>query len=184
MLLSKIANMKRRGILSIFCLLFMPISMFADERSDSVKKAVGSGPYKFAWIDVKDEAHNYKIGEEPGGDETFIRGMISEMLDKCGIDSSFSDEPDADLKVVCWFKHGPRKPVITPGGGIKTSWVNQCSLKIAEKRSGRILFERTYEWKKDNVDVANFIKHAFKEWKEQIKKGEASKAKPDGDSKK
>jgi len=184
MLLSKIANMKRRGILSILCLLFMPISMFADEMLDLAKNAAGPGPYKFAWIDVKDEAHNYKIGEELGGDETFIRGIISEILDKSGIDSSFSDDPDADLKVACSFKHGPRKPAVTPGGGIKTSWINQCSLKIVEKRSGRVLFERTYEWKKDNVDVANFIKQAFKEWKEQSKKGGASKAKPDGDSKK
>ncbi len=157
--------MRTEIILLIICLLFVPSRQFADEKPDPEKKAGGSGSYRLAWVDVKDEAHNYKIDEEPGGDETFIRDEISKFLDQKGIERTISDEPDADLKVICRFKHGPRKPVVTPGGGIKTTWVNQCSLKIADKKSGQIVLDRTYEWKKDKVDVAAFIKQAFTEWK-------------------
>jgi hypothetical protein len=176
--------MKTQIISTILGFLIMQSWTIADEKSDSEKKAAVLGSYQLAWVDVKDEAHNYKIGEEPGVDEGFLRDQIMDRLDEMGVDNSLTDEPDVDLKVICRFKHGLRKPVITPGGGIKTEWINQCSLKIVDKKSDRILFERAYEWKKDKVDVADFMKQAFKEWKEQRKKGEAPKSKSHVDSKK
>ena len=170
--------------LSILCLLFVSGWAFADGPAAPVKGSIGSSSYHMAYVDVKDDAHNYEFGKEPGNDESFIRGEISSLLDERGIERSFSPEADVDLRVICRFKHGVRKSVVTPGFQIKSSFVNQCTLRIEDKKTGRILIERAYVWNKDNGDVADFIKQVFTEWKGRREKNSDSHTKSNSNSKK
>jgi len=113
--------------------------------------------YHLAYVDVKDSAHHYEIGNEPGGDETYVRDVISGQLDKWSIERTLSDVAAAELHIICRFRHRVMSPVVTPGFQIKMTSIGQCSIKVIEKRTARILVDRSWEKGKQNGSLEDFI---------------------------
>jgi len=80
-----------------------------------------------AFIDVEDEGHLTKEGRKNNSDVTNFRGFIWVELNDRRIKSAVNDEDvkKSDLHVICRFKHGFGKPMITPGAQIMIRYIEQ-----------------------------------------------------------
>jgi len=125
--------------------------------------------YRKAYIDVEDEGHLTKQGRN-NSDATSMAGFIWVALHDLGVGIALSDEDkkNPDLHVICRFKHGFGKPMITPGFQIKVTYIERCTLKIIDKKSQKTLLDKTYL--RNNDRVSDFIKQAFVEWHKKLNK--------------
>ena len=121
-----------------------------------------------AYVDVKDSAHHYQIGNEPGGDESYVRSVISQQLERVGIDRrDYGNNAKADIHVICRFRHKLMKPAVTPGFQIKVTNMGQCTLKIIDLRANQVLFDKSWTKGNQSGEWEAFIKQVFTEWKIQ-----------------
>ena len=184
MLLQKPLGMLRRYFLALLALLAGGVTT-AEQQS----KSEGQGPHKnppLVFIDVEDEGHLTRDARKGNGDATTIKVYIYSELIDLGYNTAASDadKTNAELHVICRFKHGIGKPTITRGAQIKGTYINECTLTIIEGKTHKVMLTKTYIRKSDEVGVDVFIKQAFKEWKDQRKKGVTSHSKPDANPKK
>jgi hypothetical protein len=176
--LPTLCQMKPELFFAPFCMICASVNAFAGGHQPTRIEVADTNSYHLAYVYVKDDGHNYAVGREPGIDASFVRGIISGQLEVMGIERTFSDDPDTDLRVICQFEHGTRGPVVTPGFEVKTTFINKCTLKIADKKTGGILVENAYVWKKNSGEAEDFIKSVFAEWKAEREKGAPARAQP------
>jgi hypothetical protein len=118
--------------------------------------------YHAAFIDVNAEG-NASV------DSLYIEGLIWDHLKDIGIGIALSDEgkTNADLHVICRFKHTLMTPAVTPGFQIKTTSIGKCTIKIVDKKTGKVLIEKSWVRGKKNGELKDFIGSVFAEWKKQ-----------------
>jgi hypothetical protein len=120
--------------------------------------------YHSAYVDVLDTGHP---GEDKLNDETTIRGLIRHPLRAMHIESDLDDSPKADLHVICRFKHKWMWPEITQGATIVMTEIGKCSIKIVDKKTGKVLIEKSWVRGKKNGTLDDFIDTVFAEWEGQ-----------------
>ena len=94
--------------------------------------------------------------------------MISQQLERVGIDRiDFGNNAEADIHIICRFRHQLMKPVVTPGFQLKVTGVGQCTLKIIDIKTNRVLFDESWT-KGDQIGRWEaLINKVFTEWKNQ-----------------
>jgi len=124
------------------------------------------------FIDVKDDGSLPKVDRDLTGDALNIKIYIYSELIDLGFRTAASDEDkkNAELHVICRFKHGLGRPVITRGGWIKTTYIDRCTLKIIDGKTQRLLLNKAFVRKDDRIEVDAFITQSFAEWKGQREK--------------
>jgi hypothetical protein len=133
----------------------------------SLSDYANTNEYHMAYIDVKDTAHNYEVGKEPSGDESTLREWLWKQLEGLQIESTSDNNSNADLHVICRFKHTLMMPAVTPGFQIKTTDIGKCTIKIVDKKTDKVLFEKSWVRGKNNGELQDFIGSVFAEWKKQ-----------------
>lgn len=175
--------MKRIHVFVIVTMLCSGQSVFAGDLPPASGGAINTNTYHLAYVDVKDAAHNYETGKEPGGDESTLREWVWKQLEGLQIESTLDDDTNAGLHVICRFEHKLMMPVITQGAQIKMSSIGKCSIKIVDKKTEKVLIEKSWVRNKKNGKLPDFIKTVFAEWKAQHEKEAASHAQTGTDAK-
>jgi hypothetical protein len=152
-------------ILSLFCTGGIGMAMDTSTEGGVVDS---TNKYHLAYVDVKDAAHNYEVGEEPGNDETYVRGEIRQQLEGLQIESTFGNNPNADLHVMCRFKHTLMMPVITMGFQLKMTSIGKCTIQVVDKKAEKVLIEKSWVRGKKNGKLPDFIKTVFEEFKGEL----------------
>ena len=154
--------------LTMGCSNPQPIREIATTGADPSTGFEDHHKYHFAYVDVKDSAHHYQIGNEPGGDESYVRSVISRQLEKVGMDRrDYGNNARADIHVICRFRHKLMKPAVTPGFQIKVTDIGQCTLKIIDLRANQVLFDKSWMQGNQSGGWEAFIEQVFTEWKIQ-----------------
>jgi hypothetical protein len=171
--------MKLECISIIFLLFSTAENVLATDLPTAGETVGSSNRYHVAFVDVKDE----KDQADKAGDTTFIRSELYPYLKALDVRSTYSDDADADLHVICRFKHKLMLPVITRGAQIKTTEIGECTLKIVDKKTEKVLIEKSWVRGKKNGELEDFFGSVFAEWKAQREKEAASHAQPGTDAK-
>jgi hypothetical protein len=162
--------MKLESILTVcFLLLTAEIVLAIDPpKGGGVDNITNS--YRRAFIDVKDDGHSSVEGQKGENDGLYMEGLIWDQLNDTGIGIALNDQDkkNADLHVICRFEHKLMMPVITQGAQIKMSSIGKCSIKIIDKKTEKVLIEKSWVRGKKNGELQDFIKAVFAEFKKGL----------------
>ena len=140
-------------------------TVFAAELPAAGEATISTNKYQLAYVDVIDTGHP---GKDKLGAETTISGMIRDYLRELGIEGDIDDNPLASLHVICRFKYKVIWPEITQGGTIVMTEVGQCSIKIVDKKTDKVLVDQSWTRGKKNGTLDDFIKAVFLEFGKQL----------------
>ena len=127
--------------------------------------AGGTNTYHLAYVDVIDTGHP---GKDKLGAETTISGMIRDYLRELGIAGDIDDNPLASLHVICRFKYKAMWPEITQGGTIVMTEVGECSIKLVDKKTDKVLVDKSWTRGKKNGTLDEFVTTVFEEFKKGL----------------
>jgi hypothetical protein len=141
-------------IVFLFCTGGIGLAMGTSTESRAVG---GTNKYHVAFVDLKE-----------GRDSTYIGGELQISLREMGIRGTYSDDADTDLHVICRFKHKLIWPEITQGATIVMTEIGKCSIKIIDKKTEKVLIEKSWVRGKKNGKLPDFIKTVFEEFKGEL----------------
>jgi hypothetical protein len=162
--------------IAIFLLAIEFIAGIVLGESPSPSKGIrnSTNQYRKALVDVK--YHGREGKQDSGIDADYLGFVIDQLLGERGILSSYSNNADVDLIVVCRYNREFGKPAITPGFQLKITYIGSCSLKIVDKGTGITLVDKTYARKRGGGEVGDFIKSVFADWQSASASNTTAKA--------
>jgi len=161
MLLQGGSEMKMLFTIVVFTILFVWETGLAIDSPFPDENPIGTNSYHVAFVDVKDIASE----SDKVGDATYIRSEVYHYLKPIGMRSTYSEDADVDIHVICRFKHKLMLPVITRGAQIKMTEVGECTLKIIDKKTEKVLIDKSWVRGKKNGSLQDFFGVVFTEFK-------------------